>query len=105
MRLNRRVETGRDRRALATDAGLGTVSPVSVTAGVLTGFGAWAALLGIASAIAIGINGGTDFSSLTAAEFRGGTAVIASVLALVSFIFGGYTAGRMSRRAGARNGL
>lgn len=99
------VETRGDRAALAHHAGLGRVSLVSVLAGVLVAYGAFAVLLAITAAIAESAGLDTD---LTANEWRGlgttGGAIVAGVL-LVCYLFGGYVAGRMARRAGATNGV
>ena len=46
------IERRRDRRALARDAGLGSVSGVSVVAGTLAAYALTAALLAIAGGIA-----------------------------------------------------
>lgn len=99
------VETRGDRAALAHHAGLGRVSLVSVLAGVLVAYGAFAVLLAITAAVAESAGLDTD---LTANEWRGlgttGGAIVAGVL-LVCYLFGGYVAGRMARRAGATNGV
>lgn len=105
MRKARKVETRRDRKALATDAGLGRVSVVSSLAGALTAAAGMAALLTIAAAIAVGINRGRDFSTMSVSGFKVAIGLVVAVAAFLSFILGGYTAGRMSRRGGASNGL
>ena len=105
MRRTRSVETGRDRQALARDAGLGRVSAVSVLAGILCAYGALAALLAIAGWIAVAIHGGTNFADIAPNNVKVGVAVVIAVAAFVSFWYGGYAAGRMSRRGGAVNGL
>ncbi len=99
------VETRGDRAALAHHAGMGRISLVSVLAGVLVAYGAFAVLLAITAAVAESIGLDTD---LSANEWRdlgtAGGAVVAGVL-LLCYLFGGYVAGRMARRAGASNGL
>ena len=99
------VETRGDRAALAHHAGMGRVSLVSVLAGVLVAYGAFAVLLAITAAVAESAGLDTD---LTANEWRGlgtaGGAIVAGVL-LLCYLFGGYVAGRMARRAGATNGV
>ena len=99
------VETRGDRAALAHHAGMGRISLVSVLAGVLVAYGAFAVLLAITAAVAESVGIDTD---LSANEWRGlgaaGGAIVAGVL-LVCYLFGGYVAGRMARRAGATNGL
>jgi hypothetical protein len=98
------IESGRDRRALAADAGFGSLSIGSVLAGVLVAYGAFAVLVGIAAAIVDALNVDTDIT--TDYEQLGilGGLIVAGIL-LVSYLFGGYVAGRMARRAGALNGL
>ncbi|HEX2698888.1 MAG TPA: hypothetical protein VHM89_01630 [Acidimicrobiales bacterium] len=99
------VETRTDRAVLAEHAGFGRVSLASVLAGTLVAYGAFAVLLAITAAVAKSMGLETD---LTTNEWRGlgavGGAVVAAVL-LVCYLFGGYVAGRMARRAGATNGL
>jgi hypothetical protein len=98
-------ETGRDRRALARDAGRGAISWVSVLAGVLVAFGATIILLALASALfaAIGVN--TDLQPDDWRDLGAGGAGLIVAALLVSYLFGGYVAGRMARRAGLVNGL
>ncbi len=99
------VETRSDRAVLAQHAGLGRVSLASVLAGTLVAYGAFAVLLAITAAVAEAVGFETDLSTN---EWRtlgaAGGAVVAVVL-LLCYLFGGYVAGRMARRAGATNGL
>lgn len=99
------VETRGDRAVLAQHAGLGRISLASVLAGALVAYGAFAVLLAITAAVAESVGLDTDLSTN---EWRrlgtAGGAVVAGVL-LVCYLFGGYVAGRMARRAGATNGL
>jgi hypothetical protein len=99
------VETRRDRTSLAQDAGMRKVSWLSVLAGTLVAYGCFAVLVAIAAAIGKGTGFDTDLSG---GEWRdlgiaGGAAI--ACLQLVSYFFGGYVAGRMSRRSGALNGF
>ena len=99
------VETGRDRKALAADAGFGAVSLPSILAGVLVAYGAFAILAALAAAIvdAIGVDTdviSTDYETLSVA----GGLITAAVLFL-SYLFGGYVAGRMARRSGIIQGI
>jgi hypothetical protein len=100
------VETGRARRQYVQEAGWKTVSGVSVLAGTLVALGAIA--LVAAGAGAAGSALGLDTEGFSTDEWRRAGVVsgaIGAIVVLVSFWFGGYTAGRMSRRAGARHGL
>jgi len=98
------LESGRDRRALAADAGFGSLSIGSVLAGVLVAYGAFAILIGIAAAVVDALNIDTDIT--TDYERLGilGGLIVAGIL-LLSYLFGGYVAGRMARRAGLFNGF
>ena len=99
------VENRRDRVVFATDAGLGRVSGISVLAGTLVACGAFLVMVAIADGIVAAI--GIDRSSVSGHFHRvavgGGIAV--AVALFVSYVFGGYVAGRMARRAGVTNGL
>jgi hypothetical protein len=99
------VETGRDRQALARDAGMRQVSMVSILAGTLAAYGAVAVLLAIAGGIAAAVNSGTDFSNLAWTQLKAGTGIIVALVLLVSYFFGGYVSGRMARRSGVINGV
>jgi hypothetical protein len=100
-----RVETRRDRKALARDAGMGQLSFVSILAGTLSAYGAVAVLLAIAGGIAAAVNSGTDFSNVAWTQLKAGTGIIVALVLLVSYFFGGYVAGRMARRSGVINGV
>jgi hypothetical protein len=100
-----RYESPRDRAALAREASLGRLSLPSVLAGVLVAYGAFAVLAALvgAAAAAIGLNtnlAGNDWSTLGM-----GSAIAVAIVLLVAYLFGGYVAGRMARRAGLLNGL
>jgi hypothetical protein len=99
------VETPRDRIALAEDAGVGPVSIASVFAGTLVAFGAAVLLLALAAAIAggAGVNVDIQSNNWRDAGVAGG-AILAGVL-LLSYLFGGYSAGRMARRRGLLHGV
>src|SRR5215207_346745 len=90
------IETGRDRAALTRQAGIGKLSLISVLAAVL------AALAGAAAA-ALGLN--TDLSANNWAELGVGSAIAAALVLLLAYLFGGYVAGRMARRAGLLHGI
>ena len=98
-------ETRGDRAALAESAGMGRISLASVLAGTLVAYGAFAVLMAITAAVAKSAGLDTDLSDN---EWRdlgvAGGAIVAGVLFLC-YLFGGYVAGRMARRAGASNGF
>ena len=98
-------ETSGDRASLAREAGVGKLSFISVLAGVLVAYGAFAvlaALLGAAAA-AIGVDNGLSTNDW--ARLGTGGAIAAAVVLFLAYLFGGYVAGRMARRAGLLNGL
>jgi hypothetical protein len=100
------VEGKHDRLELAREAGWGGVSWRSVVAGVFVAYGVIGACLGIAAAIMHPM--GLTLDSLSDSDWQrlGLVAgLVAAAVFLGAFTFGGYTAGRMSRRAGLRNGV
>jgi len=96
-------ETGRERRELAADAGFGGFSVTSVLAGVLVAYGAFAILLGLAAAIFGAVGDDTDLSTGWEELGTAGGLVVAGLI-LLSYLFGGYVAGRMARRNGLAHG-
>ena len=99
------VENRADRASMARDAGLGQVSLISVLAGTLVAYGAFAVVLAITAAVAKAAGVDTDLSGNDWERLgTAGGAVVAGVL-LVSYLVGGYVAGRMARRAGSLNGF
>ena len=96
-------ETGRERRELAADAGFGGFSVTSVLAGVLVAYGAFAILLGLAAAIFDAVGDDTDLSSSWEDLGTAGGLAVAGLI-LLSYLFGGYVAGRMARRNGLAHG-
>src|SRR5438874_9764019 len=99
------VETRQDRAALVADAGLGRVSFVSVLAGTLAAYGAFAVLAGVAAAITKAVGIDTNLSTNDWHRWGAAAAVAACVVLLCSYYFGGYVTGRMARRAGSMNGF
>ncbi|HEX7167317.1 MAG TPA: YrzE family protein [Acidimicrobiales bacterium] len=92
--------------ALAHDAGFGALSFGSVIAGVLVAYGAFAVLAAIAGGVLTAM--GVDSNDIARNDWRDlgiGSGIAVCAVLLVSYVFGGYVAGRMSRRAGALNGL
>jgi hypothetical protein len=99
------VESTRERRHLVKDAGFPTTSFVSVVAGFLVALGAIALIGAIVAAVGSELGISTDGVSTEEWRQAGiGGAVAAAVVFFLSFFFGGYTAGRMGRRAGALHG-
>jgi MFS family permease len=105
MRNSQNVETRRDRKALARHAGMGKISIISVLAGALCALAVVEILVTIAGAIAVAINGGTNFSALGDKGFKTIAGLVLVVATFGAFVVGGYVSGRMSRRSGASHGL
>ena len=99
------VETPGDRRALARDAGVGTISIASVLAGTLVAFGAFAILVAIAAGIASAAGVDTDLTTNDWREAGVAGGIILAVVLFLSYFYGGYTAGRMARRNGVTQGV
>jgi hypothetical protein len=100
------VEGKRDRLELAREAGWGGVSWRSVVAGVFVAYGVIGACVGITAAVLHPI--GLTLDSLSDNDWRRVGLIAglgAAAVFLGAFTFGGYTAGRMARRAGLRNGV
>lgn len=99
------LERRKDRRALAHEAGFGSVSGISVLGGTLAAYGLAAAVLAIAGGIAVLIHGGSDFSGVSSYTLKVTTGIVVALVLFLAFLYGGYVAGRMARRSGVRNGL
>jgi spore maturation protein SpmB len=100
------VEHARDRLALVRDAGWGKISGFSVAAGVLAAYGAFAIVAGIVAAVLHAI--GIDSEKISDNDWHNlgtGAAVVVAVVFLAAYLFGGYVAGRMARRAGVLHGF
>ena len=100
------VEDRRDRMQFIRDAGWSKLSGFSIAAGVLAAFGAFAIFLAITASVLHAL--GIDSAELDDSEWRNlGTGAGVAVVAVlfVSYLFGGYVAGRMARRAGSLHGF
>ena len=98
-------ESPQDRAGLAREAGLGRLSFPSILAGVLVAYGAFAVLAALAGTVATAIGLNTDLAGNDWATLGLGSAIAVAVVLLAAYLFGGYVAGRMARRAGLLNGL
>jgi len=99
------AESPRDRKRLAHQAGLGRLSFISALAGVLVAYGSFVLLAALVGAVAVALGLDTKLASNDWATLGTGGAVTVTVVAFVAYLFGGYVAGRMARRAGLVNGL
>ena len=98
-------ESPQDRASLAREAGLGRLSFPSILAGVLVAYGAFAVLAALVGAVATAIGLNADLNRNDWATLGVGSAIAVAVVLLLAYLFGGYVAGRMARRAGLFNGL
>jgi hypothetical protein len=98
-------ESPKDRSSLAREAGLGRLSFPSILAGVLVAYGAFAVLAALVGAVAAAVGLNTGLAGNDWATLGLGSAITVAVVLLAAYLFGGYVAGRMARRAGLLNGL
>ena len=98
-------ESPQDRASLAREAGLGRLSFPSILAGVLVAYGAFAVLAALVGTVAAAIGLNADLNRNDWATLGVGSAIAVAVVLLLAYLFGGYVAGRMARRAGLLNGL
>ncbi|HEY4396150.1 MAG TPA: YrzE family protein [Acidimicrobiia bacterium] len=100
------VEGKHDRLELAREAGWGGVSWRSVVAGVFVAYGVVGACIGLMAAVLHPLDLTVDSLSDNDWQRLGLIAgLVSAAVFLGAFTFGGYTAGRMARRAGLRNGV
>lgn len=105
MRRTNAAESGSDRVALAKDAGMGRISLFGVLAGTLVAYGAFLVLAAVVAAVANALNVSDDVATLNWEELGVTSGLIVAAVLFLSYLFGGYVAGRMARRAGALNGF
>jgi len=98
-------ESPKERASLAREAGLGRLSFPSILAGVLVAYGAFAVLAALVGTVAAAIGLNTDLNRNDWSTLGLGSAIAVAVVLLAAYLFGGYVAGRMARRAGLLNGL
>ncbi|HKO86820.1 MAG TPA: TIGR04086 family membrane protein, partial [Actinomycetota bacterium] len=98
-------ETSGDRASLAREAGVGKLSLISVLAGTLVAYGAFAVLAALVGGAVTAVGLTNDLSSNDWARLGAGSAIAGAIVLFVAYLFGGYVAGRMARRAGLLNGL
>lgn len=89
----------------AREAGYGTLSPVSVLAGVISAYGAFAIVAAIAGAILTSVDAQTEFRTNDWTGSGAVAALASAVVLFLAYLFGGYVAGRMARRAGMLHGV
>jgi hypothetical protein len=101
----RKPSAGRTHKAVAEEAGFKRVSLISIVAGTVTGYGAFAVLAAIVGAAFSAADVDTDFSTNDWASTESLGGVATAVTLLLAYLFGGYVAGRMARRSGVLHGV
>lgn len=98
-------ETRRERRLLVEEAGYSKVSFISVLAGFLVAYGAFALFAALVGGIVRAFGVETDVGNYDWETVGGvGTAIIGVALFL-AYLFGGYVAGRMAFRSAVTHGF
>lgn len=90
---------------VARQAGLPKISGVSVLAGLITAYGAFAIVAAIAGSILAAADVDTDFRTNDWSGSGAVASLASAVVLLIAYLFGGYVAGRMARRASMLHGL
>lgn len=92
-------------RTTAQEAGLRRFSLVSIIAGTLCAYGAFAIVAAIAGSVLAALDVDTEFrtNDWTSSGLVAG--IVSGLVLLVAYFFGGYVAGRMARRSGMLHGL
>jgi hypothetical protein len=81
-------ETSSDRASLAREAGVGKLSFLSVLAGTLVAYGAFAVMAALVGAAAAGVGLGNDLSSNDWARLGTGSAIAAAVVLFLAYLPG-----------------
>ena len=103
--MDRKISTARDHRQAAGEAGLHHVSIISLLAGLVTAYGGFAILAALGGSILASANVDTEFRTNDWTGSGAAAAATSALVLLLSYLFGGYVAGRMARRAGALHGV
>lgn len=89
---------------MAREAGLPSLSVLSVIAGTVTAYGTFAIVAAVAGAILVRADATTDFSTNDWTSTTALSGLVTALVLLVAYVFGGYVAGRMAARAGVIHG-
>lgn len=92
-------------KEIARDAGFGSLSVLSVLAGVVCAYGTFAVVAALAGAITDSLGITTDFRTDDWTSNAAGAAAVTAVVLLIAYLFGGYVAGRMARRSALLHGI
>lgn len=91
--------------AVAREAGYGRFSPAAILAGTLSGYGAFAILASVVGAVFAKAKWNTNFRTNDWTSASAASGLATAVVLFLAYLFGGYVAGRMARRAGLMHGL
>ena len=95
-----------DRRIVIPDRSRGGVSLASILTGVAVALGAMVVLSALVGGIAAAVDEvGDAVEGATATEVGIGIGIAVALVTFIAYLWGGYTAGRMARGAGALNGV
>ncbi len=92
-------------RAVIEEAGLRRLSVVSVTAGIVTAYGTFALIAALVGSILSAADVDTEFRTDDWTSSGAAASLATAATLLVAYLFGGYVAGRMSRRAAVLHGI
>ena len=99
------IRQSRVHRETVHEAGYSTVSPLSVIAGVVCAYGAFAIVAAVVGSILTAIDVETEFQTNDWTSSGAAAALASAVVLFLAYLFGGYVAGRMARRSGVLHGL
>lgn len=97
--------THRMHKETARDAGFGSLSILSVLAGVVCAYGTFAVVAAIAGAVTNAADIATEFRTDDWTSSGAAASAITAAVLFVAYLFGGYVAGRMARRASMLHGF
>lgn len=103
--MSRSPRPGKEHLTTAREAGLSRFSPVSIIAGVLCAYGAFAIVAAIAGSLLAAFDVDTEFRTNDWASSGFVAGLVSGLVLLIAYLFGGYVAGRMARRSGMLHGL
>jgi len=93
-----------EHRSTAREAGLGRFSLLSVLAGTLCAYGAFAIVAAVAGSLLAVADVDTEFRTNDWTSSGAVAGLVSGLVLLIAYLFGGYVAGRMARRSGLLHG-
>ena len=99
------VRASRVHRETVREAGYSTISPLSVIAGVVCAYGAFAIVAAIVGSILTSMDVDTEFRTDDWTSTGAAAALASAIVLFLAYLFGGYVAGRMARRSGMLHGV